>query len=173
MVFYPAKLADRIKGIILSPFQTWRTMKKESGYTLETLLFLFVGCLFAGLSSIAKNVEWVSETCIPFFSCMITSVLMRFFPPVRKISWESNFNMLVYSFFPLVWCYAFGMLFDHRQYFLPFGLFYSSVLLFLSVKAIIDLPLLRCLSLTLKIIILLFACLYVLTTLIGRGTIIR
>jgi hypothetical protein len=170
MVFYPTKLADRIKGIILSPLQTWKTMKKESGYALETLLFLFVGCLFAGLSSIAKNAEWVSEICIPFLSCMITSVLMRFFKLIRKINWESNFNMLVYSFFPLVWCYTLSMLFDYRHCFLPFGLIYSFILLFLSVKAIIDVSLLRCLSLTMKIILLLFSCLYALTALLSRGT---
>jgi hypothetical protein len=145
-------------------------MKKESGYALETLLFLFAGCLFAGLSSIAKNAEWVSEIFIPFLSCMIASVLMRFFKLIRKINWESNFNMLVYSFFPLVWCYSLSMLFDHRHYLLPFGLAYSVVLLFLSVKAMIDVSILRCLSLTLKILLLLFACIYAFTAIIGRGT---
>jgi hypothetical protein len=161
--FYFAKLKQRIKGILFSPLKTWDSMKKESGYTVETLVFLFVCCLVPGLLTLVKGFSgWMSGIFIPFFTVLIVSILIRFFKPIRKISWEENFNLIVYSFFPLFWCYALAHIFHNRQYLLPFGLLYSVILLFIGCKKSMNINFWQCLSLVVKIVLLLFFCLYLL-----------
>jgi hypothetical protein len=68
----------------------------------------------------------------------------------------------VYSFFPLFWCYSLSFVFNYRQYLLPFGLLYSLILLFIACKKSLQITVLQCLLLVLKIILLLFACVYLL-----------
>jgi hypothetical protein len=161
--FYFAKLKHRVKGILFSPPKTWESMKQESGYTIETLVFLFVCCLIPGLLTLVRGFAgWMSEIFIPFFAVLVSSILIRFFKPVRKIGWETNFNLLVYSFFPLFLCYALSYIFNYRQYLLPFGLLYSMILLFVGCKKSMDISFWQCLSLVVKIVLLLLFCLYVL-----------
>jgi hypothetical protein len=161
--FYFATLKQRIKGVLFSPLKTWSVMKQETGYTVETLVFLFVCCLVPGLLTLVRGFSgWMSETFIPFFTVLISSILIRFFKPIRKISWEVNFNLLVYSFFPLFWCYALAYIVNYRQYLLPFGLLYSIVLLFIACKNSMVISFWQCLSLVAKIVLLLFFCLYLL-----------
>jgi F0F1-type ATP synthase assembly protein I len=144
-------------------------MKKESGYTVETLVFLFVCCLIPGLLTLVRGFAgWMSEIFIPFFTVLITSILIRFLKPVRKISWEMNFNLIVYSFFPLFWCYALSYIFGYRQYLLPFGLLYSTILLFAGCKKSMDVSFWQCLALVLKIVLLLLFCLYLLMVPLSR-----
>jgi hypothetical protein len=138
-------------------------MKKESGYTIETLVFLFVCCLVPGLLTLAKGFSgWMSEIFIPFSTVLISSILLRLFKQIRKISWEGNFNLTVYSFFPLFWCYALGYIIGYRQYLLPFGLLYSIILLFIACKKSINISFWQCLLLAVKIVLLMFFCLYML-----------
>jgi hypothetical protein len=144
-------------------------MKKESGYTVETLVFLFVCCLIPGLLTLVRGFAgWMSEIFIPFFAVLISSILIRFFKPIRKISWETNFNLLVYSFFPLFWCYALSHIFSYRQYLLPFGLLYSITLLFAGCKKSMNITFWQCLSLVAKIVALLLFCLYLLMVPLSR-----
>jgi hypothetical protein len=138
-------------------------MRKESGYTIETIVFLFVCCFVPGLLALVRSFpSWMSEVFIPFFTILISSILLRFIKPIRKISWEGNFNLIVYSFFPLFWCYALSYIFNHRQYLLPFGLLYSIVLLFIACRITMNIPFWQCLLLVLEIVLLLFFCLYML-----------
>ncbi|MDR2027874.1 MAG: YIP1 family protein [Prevotellaceae bacterium] len=163
MNFYLAKLKQRVRGILFSPLKTWELMKKESGYTIETVVFLFICCLIPGLLALVRGFSgWVSEIFIPFFTVLISSILLRFLRQIRKISWEGNFNLAVYSFFPLFWCYALSYIFNNRQYLLPFGLLYSIMLLFIACKKSMNLSFGQCLLLVLKIVLLLFFCLYLL-----------
>lgn len=163
MNFYLEKLKQRIKGILFSPLKTWETMRGESGYAVETLVFLFVCCLIPGLLALARDLPgWTSEIFIPFFSILISSILMRFIKQIRKISWEGNFNLTVYSFFPLFWCYALSFIFGNRHWLLPFGLLYSTVLLFIACKKSMKISVWQCLLLVIKIVVILFFCLYLL-----------
>lgn len=144
-------------------------MKKESGYTVETTVFLFICCLVPGLLTLVKGFSgWMSEIFIPFFTILTVSILMRSFRLIRRISWEGNFNLIVYSFFPLFWCYALSFIFDKRQYLLPLGLVYSIILLFIACKKSMKLSVLQCLSLVFKIVLLLFFCLYLLMVPLSR-----
>jgi hypothetical protein len=93
---------------------------------------------------------------------LISSILLRFIKHIRKISWEGNFNLTVYSFFPLLWCYALSHIFNYRQYLLPFGLLYSIILLFIACKKSINISFWQCLLLVAKIVLILFFCLYLL-----------
>jgi hypothetical protein len=104
----------------------------------------------------------MSEIFIPFFAVLISSILIRFFKQIRKIGWEGNFNLIVYSFFPLFWCYSLSFVFNYRQYLLPFGLLYSIILLFIGCKKNLSITFFQCLLLVLKIILLLFFCVYML-----------
>jgi hypothetical protein len=88
------------------------------------------------------------------------SILLRFIKQIRKISWEGNFNLMVYSCFPLLWCYSLSYIFNYRQYFLPFGLLYSIILLFIACKKSMNISFWQCLLLVMKIVLLLFFCLY-------------
>jgi hypothetical protein len=138
-------------------------MRKESGYTVETIVFLFFCCLVPGLLTLAKGFPgWMSEVFIPFFTILVSSILLRFIKPIRKISWEGNFNLVVYSFFPLFWCYALSYIFNHRHYLLPFGLLYSIVLLFIACRKMMNISFPQCMLLVLEIVLLLFFCLYLL-----------
>ncbi|MDR1582052.1 MAG: hypothetical protein LBS55_02145, partial [Prevotellaceae bacterium] len=79
-------------------------MRKETGYTVETVVFLFVCCLVSGLLVLIRGFPgWMSEIFIPFFTILISSILLRFIKQIRKISWEGNFNLIAYSCFPLLW----------------------------------------------------------------------
>ncbi|MDR1594448.1 MAG: YIP1 family protein [Prevotellaceae bacterium] len=163
MNFYFTKIRERIKGILFSPLKTWKSMSKESGYTVETVIFLFVCCLVPGLLTLVKGFPgWMSEIFIPFCTILISSILLRFIKHIRKISWEGNFNLTVYSFFPLLWCYALSHIFNYRQYLLPFGLLYSIILLFIACKKSINISFWQCLLLVAKIVLILFFCLYLL-----------
>jgi hypothetical protein len=93
---------------------------------------------------------------------------MRFIKPIRKISWEGNFNITVYSFFPLFWCYSLSLIFNNRQYLLPLGLIYSVILLFIACKKSMKISYGQCLLLVLKIVVLLFFCLYLLMVPLSR-----
>jgi hypothetical protein len=106
--------------------------------------------------------NWMPEIFIPFFTILISSILLRFIKQIRKISWEGNFNLTVYSFFPLLWCYSLSYIFNNRQYLLPFGLFYSIILLFIGCKKSMDISFWQCLLLVIEIVLLLFFCLYLL-----------
>jgi hypothetical protein len=144
-------------------------MKKESGYTIETILFLFACCLIPGLLTLVRGFSgWMSEIFIPFFTILIVSILMRSFRLIRRIGWEGNFNLIVYSFFPLFCCYALTFIFNNRQYLLPFGLFYSIILLFIACKKSMNISFIQCFFLVLKIILLLFFCLYLLMVPLSR-----
>jgi hypothetical protein len=103
---------------------------------------------------------WMSEIFIPFITILISSILLRFVKHMRKIAWEGNLNLIVYSFFPLFWCYALSFIFNHRHYFLPFGLFYSIILLFIACKKSMNISFWKCLLLVVKIVVLLFFYLY-------------
>ncbi|MDR0384969.1 MAG: YIP1 family protein [Prevotellaceae bacterium] len=152
-----------MKGILFSPLKTWDSMKKESGYTVETVVFLFVCCLVPGLLALARGFQgWISEIFIPFFTMLVSSILLRFIRQIRKISWEGNFNLTVYSFFPLLWCYSLSYIFNNRQYLLPAGLLYSVVLLFIACKKSMNLPFWQCLLLVMQIVLSLFFYLYLL-----------
>ncbi|MDR1338598.1 MAG: YIP1 family protein [Prevotellaceae bacterium] len=169
MNFYHAKLKQRVKGILFSPLKTWESMKKESGYTIETVVFLFACCLVPGLLSLVKGFPgWMSEIFIPFFTMLVSSIFLRFLKHIRKISWEGNFNLTVYSFFPLLWCYSLSLIFGNRQYLLPFGLLYSLILLFIACKKSLKISFLQCLLLVFEIVILLFFCLYLLMVPLSR-----
>ncbi|MDR1886919.1 MAG: YIP1 family protein [Prevotellaceae bacterium] len=169
MDFCSEKLKQRIKGILFSPIKTWKSMKKESGYTIETVVFLFACCLLPGLLSLVKSLPgWMSEIFIPFFVILIVSILLRFFKPIRKISWEGNFNLIVYSFFPLLWCYSLSFIFHSRQYLLSFGLLYSVVLLFIGCKNSMNITFWQCLALVMEIVLLLFFCLYLMMIPLSR-----
>jgi hypothetical protein len=76
--------------------------------------------------------------------------------------------LIVYSFFPLFWCYALTHIFDNRQYLLPFGLLYSIILLFIACKKSMDISCWQCLSLVLKIVLLIMFCLYLLMVPMSR-----
>jgi hypothetical protein len=163
MNFYFTTLQERVKGILFTPLQTWESMKKESGYTIETVVFLFVCCLIQGLLALIRGFPgWISEIFVPFFAILISSILLRLIKQIRKISWEGNFNLVVYSFFPLMWCYSLSFIFNNRQYLLPFGLLYSLILLFIACKKNMNLPFWQCLLLVIEIVLLLFFCLYLL-----------
>jgi hypothetical protein len=163
MNFYPKKLKQRVKGILFSPSKTWESLKKESGYTVETIVFLFTCCLVPGLLALARGFSgWTSEIFIPFFSMLVSSILMRFIKQIRKIGWEGNFNLIVYSFFPLFCCYSLSLIFNNRQYLLPFGLLYSIILLFIACKKSMNISFWKCLLLVMEIILILFSCLYLL-----------
>jgi hypothetical protein len=167
--FYHTTLKQRIKGILFSPFKTWESMKKESGYTIETLVFLFACCLIPGLLSLVKGFPgWMSEIFIPFFAILVSSILLRFLKQIRKISWEGNFNLTVYSFFPLLWCYSLCFIFGGRQYLLPFGLVYSTVLLFIACKKSLAISFMQCMLLVFEIVLLLLFCLYLLMVPLSR-----
>jgi hypothetical protein len=157
----------RIKGILFSPVETWKTVKKESGYAVETLVFMFACCLLVGLTSLVRKSGWIAEVFIPFFTVLISSVLVRFLKLIQRADWETTFNQIVYSFFPLSWCYALSFVFGYRQYLLPAGVLYSMVLLFISVKVALNATFFQSLSLTLKIVAILFVCLYFLLTLLS------
>jgi hypothetical protein len=163
MNFYLTKLKQRVKGILFSPLKTWESMKKESGYTVETIVFLFACCLIQGLLALVRGFSgWMPEIFIPFFAVLISSILLRFIKQIRKISWEGNFNLIVYSFFPLLWCYSLSYIFNNRQYLLPFGLLYSIILLFIGCKKSMNISFWQCLLLVVEIVLFLFVCLYLL-----------
>ena len=162
MVLYCAIIAGRAKGILLTPLKTWKTVKKESGYIIETFIFLFVSCLVSGLLSLIKGHFWLAEIYIPFSTILISSVIIRFFKLIRKIDWERNFSLLVYSFCPLIWYYSLSFIINLQQFLLPLGLIHSFVLLFISIKILLDTRFLQTLSLMLKIICVAFGCLYLL-----------
>jgi hypothetical protein len=144
-------------------------MKKESGYTIETLVFLFACCLIQGLLTLVRGFQgWMSEIFVPFLTILISSILLRFFKQIRKISWEGNFNLIVYSFFPLFWCYSLSYIFNYRQYLLPFGLLYSIILLFIACKKSMNLSFWQCLILVVEIVLFLFFCLYLFMVLLSR-----
>lgn len=169
MNFYFIKLKQRVKGILFSPIKTWESMKKESGYTIETLVFLFACCLIQGLLTLVRGFQgWMSEIFVPFLTILISSILLRFFKQIRKISWEGNFNLIVYSFFPLFWCYSLSYIFNYRQYLLPFGLLYSIILLFIACKKSMNLSFWQCLILVVEIVLFLFFCLYLFMVLLSR-----
>jgi hypothetical protein len=111
---------------------------------------------------------WMSEIFIPFFAILSTSILLRIFKQLRKIGWEENLNLIVYSFFPLCWCYSLCFIFGGRPYLLSFGLFYSVILLFIACKKNVNLPFGQCLLLVFQIVILLFFCLYLLMVPLSR-----
>ncbi|MDR0559976.1 MAG: hypothetical protein LBG92_07375 [Prevotellaceae bacterium] len=161
MVFYFAVLLSRIKGVLFLPLKTWKTIGTESGYSIETLIFLFISCLCAGLASLIKSSVWIQEFFIPFFSVLTSSVLIRFFKPIRKADWENSFNLTVYSFFPLIWCYSLSFIFGFQQFLLPFGLLHSLTLLFISVKTVLKTGFFQTLVLIFKITFMVFCCLYI------------
>jgi hypothetical protein len=169
MNFYFTKLKQRVRGILFSPIKTWSEMTKESGYTVETLAFLFFCCFVSGVLTLLRGFPgWTSEIFIPFFTILISSILVRFFRPIRKISWEGNFNLIVYSFFPLFWCYALTYILGNRQLLLPCGLLYSMIILFIGCRIYMGISFWKCLSLVLKIVLLLLFCLYLLMVPMSR-----
>jgi hypothetical protein len=149
--------------MLFSPQKTWGTMKQESGYVIETVAFLFVCCLIPGLLTLVRGFSgWMSEIFIPFITVLISSLLLRFLKPIRKIGWEDNFNLTVYSFFPLFWCYALSFIINSRQYLFPLGFVYSVILLFIGCKKSMKLSFWKCLLLVVEIVLILFFCLYLL-----------
>ncbi|MDR2424011.1 MAG: hypothetical protein LBD59_04715 [Prevotellaceae bacterium] len=162
MALYYAIIYGRAKGILLTPLKTWKTIKKESGYIIETFMFLFVSCLASGLLSLIKGHFWLAEIYIPFSTILISSIIIRFFKLIKKIDWERNFSLLVYSFCPLIWYYSLSFIIHLQQFLLPMGLIHSFVLLFISIKIFFDVTFLQILSMMLKIILVAFGCLYLL-----------
>lgn len=167
MAFYLKVLGSRIGGVLYSPVKTWKSIRKEPGYTIESLVFLFFCCLLIGLLSLTKGkTSWLSEIFIPFLTVFISSVFIRFFKEIKKVNWECSFNLIVFPYYPLLLCYAFSFL-NYRQYILPAGLILSTILLFTAIKSSLDISIAKSLSLTLKITLTVFFCFFTLMVLLS------
>ena len=168
MVFYLKVLGSRVKGVLLSPVKTWKTIKKESGYPAETIVFIFICCLLAGIFSFIRGTSaWIPEIFVPFFTILLSSVIIRFFKEVQRINWEGSFNLIVYSYFPLILCYGLSFI-NYREFILPLGLIYSTILLYISIKSVFNISVGKSLSLLVKITFIVFFCFWVLMVLFSK-----
>jgi len=160
-IFYTKVLTNRFAGILFRPAKTWNAIKKESGYVVESFAFLFICCVIVGLFSFVKKQSgWFPELFIPFFSILISSILIRFLKEIKKINWECSFNLIVFSFFPLLLLYALSFIVGSRQILIPLGVVYSLILLIVASKIALNLTLLNALSISSKIFLIILACLY-------------